>query len=102
MFAQLLLTLIVIAIIAFLLWKAFGKPLLERYAQSHSTNEDTLQQRFEDLNRQKQMLDIMEQEIEVQKRQEQLDEDLRFRQTQLHAEQEFLRHQQPPNDQGES
>ncbi len=92
MFAQLLLTLTVMAVIAALLWKAFGKPLIERYSQRQTTDGKALKQRLEELERQKQMLDIMEQEIEVQKRQEQLDDDIRFRQTQLRAEQDFLRH----------
>ncbi|ETW96964.1 MAG: hypothetical protein ETSY1_24550 [Candidatus Entotheonella factor] len=101
MFAQLLLTLIVISVIGILLWKAFGKPLIERYSQPDETDEEALKQRLEDLNRQKQMLDIMEEEIELQKRQEQLDEEIRFRQTQLHAEQDFLRDQQQQKEEGE-
>ena len=94
MFAQLLLTLIVMAIIAFLLWKAFGKPVIDHYSQIDRTDGDALKQRLEDLDRQKLQLDVMEREIELQKQQEQLDDEIRFRQTQLRAEQDFLRDQQ--------
>jgi phage shock protein A len=97
MFAQFLLTLIVVAVIAVLLWKAFGKPCVDRYVAATETDLDTLRQRIHELETKKEAIKALEEAIETQTQLSELETELDALHTQLNTELDFLRkkHNEP-------
>ena len=94
MLAQFLLTLIVVAVIAILLWKAFGKSYVERYAPEQEDDIEVLKRRIQEIERKKQMIRTLEAEFDAQHKVEDLDAELQSLQTQLDTELDMLRKQQ--------
>ena len=98
MFAQFILTLIVVAVIAVLLWKTFGKPYVDRYVATAETDLDTLRQRIHELETKKEAIKALEEALEAQTHLSQLEAELDALHIQLNTELDFLRNKKLNND----
>lgn len=69
MWAQALITVALISLIYFVLWKFIGKPLIERYSSDPTTTKDlrlsNLQTKIDGLEKKKRELEELEQEIKT-------------------------------------